>query len=145
MFIHIWKIMRITIIFLKSLVMVNLLKSKSKLFTILWAWLWLWISQLFNVHLICHWAKDCLKKCFWKMTSAMSKSCVMAKLFLATKSSWAIRAKFSRACWAMAAVAWLKHPLEKSKSKTSLPMWWNRSYTSSTLMIMRIWKVSFFK
>ena len=125
---------------LKSLVMVNLLKFKSKLLTTKWGLLWIWISKLFNNLSICHWAKDCLKKCFWKMTSVMSKSYAMARLFLATKSSWAIRAKFSRVCWAMAAAAWLKHPQEKSKSKTSLPMWWNRSCTSSTL-IMKIWKV----
>ena len=73
-------------ILLKSLVMLNLLKFKSKLLTTKWGLLWMWISKLFNNLSICHWAKDCLKKCSWKMNLAMSKSYVTARLFLVTRS-----------------------------------------------------------
>ena len=110
-------------ILLKSLVMLNLLKFKSKLLTTKWGLLWMWISKLFNNLSICHWAKDCLKKCFWKMTLVMSKSYAMAKLFLATKSSWATRAKFSGVCWASSCTNSPSHSKPESTPSTMLPWW----------------------
>ena len=78
-----------------------------------------------------HWAKECRKNFSCKMNLAMSKSCVRIRSFLVTRLFFAVRAKFSKVCWAI--TTWLKHLLVKLKLMNILPMWWNRFCTSCTL------------